>query len=384
MSIARFVTLLGAIVAVFLITLTMRPLAPLTLITNPLFAIGFGAPLVLHLSSLPRWRELAATIVLGMALSLGAVQLAGVNAFPQWIVGFGVASTIVLGVRALRRDRDALLFLLPSAIALFFTMEVSLFLDIISTVPRLTYDAHAYVADYPFGGAVSFRVGQLFASVPLIGILCTAIYLAPPPGLIFIYALQVKSKTSPRMDIVSTLVLMGAAGYALYFLVPACGPKFVFPSFPQQPPDPEPLIGTLIAAPRAPRNAIPSLHMASALIAYIHARRHGRIARAVAAVFVLGTFLGTMGTGEHYFVDLVVAAPFTATMYWLLERRFARAAAPAAVLFVWLWMLRFHDRLLFEQPWMAWAILGAACAVSYSSFFSRSHSVPIRSKPMTA
>ncbi|PYQ25753.1 MAG: hypothetical protein DMF56_26580 [Acidobacteria bacterium] len=38
---------LGAIVCVFVITLFFRPLAPRMLIVNPLFAIGFGAPLVL-------------------------------------------------------------------------------------------------------------------------------------------------------------------------------------------------------------------------------------------------------------------------------------------------------------------------------------------------
>jgi hypothetical protein len=39
----------------------LEPVSLHTLITNPLFAIGFGGPLVLHLTSLPRWRELAGT-----------------------------------------------------------------------------------------------------------------------------------------------------------------------------------------------------------------------------------------------------------------------------------------------------------------------------------
>src|SRR4030095_11071931 len=111
------------------------------------------------------------------------------------------------------------------------------------------------------GSAISFRVGQLFAAYPIVDAICTAIYLAPPPGLIYVYALEAKSKQPPRVDIVTTLVLMGGVGYSLYFLLPACGPKFVFPSFPHIPPDP-PL--ALMHAPPAPRNAMPSLHMASA------------------------------------------------------------------------------------------------------------------------
>ncbi|HJQ40756.1 MAG TPA: phosphatase PAP2 family protein [Thermoanaerobaculia bacterium] len=335
MPVRRFVWLLAALVCVFVATLFFRPLAPRELITNPLFAIGFGAPLVLHLSSLPRWKELLATALLGVALSL---------VIGNWIIGLGLGSTAVL---AFRRNW---LFLLPSLIALVFTLEVSLFLQLISTVPRLTYDAFLYHADLAYGTAISFRVGQLFAAYPIVGAICTAIYLAPPPGLIYVYALEAKSKQPPRVDIVTTLVLMGAVGYSLYFLLPACGPKFVFPSFPRLPSSP-PL--ALIAAPHAPRNAMPSLHMASALIAYVHARRFGRIASAVALLFVIGTFLGTMGTGEHYFIDLVAAIPFTAMMFLLLARRFVRAIEPALLLFASL--VLFRSVLL--TPLLAWLLL---------------------------
>ena len=350
MSIRRFIWLLALVALAFVVTIFFKPLSPRALITNPLFAIGFGAPLVLHLSSLPKWKELAATAVLGIVVTLVVVQLAQQNQFPQWIFGFGVASTIVL---AIRRN---LLFLLPSLITLIFTLEVSLFLEIISTYPPLTYDALAYVADASFGAPISFRVGQMFVTYPIIGAICTAIYLAPPPGLIFVYALQAKAKEPPEIDIVTALLAMGVAGYALYFLFPACGPKFVFPSFPNHPPDAAKLTGVILRGPFAPRNAVPSLHMASAFIAFIHARRLGRVATLVAAIFVIGTFFGTMGTGEHYFVDLVVALPFTVAMHALLERRFVHVIAPTVVYFVWLWVMRFHG----DVTWLVWLMLLAA------------------------
>jgi len=104
--------------------------------------------------------------------------------------------------------------------------------------------------------------------------------------------------------------------------------------------------------------------MASALIAFLHARRFGKIATIAAGIFVLGTFLGTMGTGEHYFVDLVVAVPFTMAMHALFERRFTRAIAPALAFFAWLYLLRFHNRLLLETPWLAWAMLGVTSGIS--------------------
>ena len=46
---------------------------------------------------------------------------------------------------------------------------------------------------------------------------------------------------------------------------------------------------------------VPLLHST-----YWHARPYGRWAKIVAAVFIAGTFLATMGLGEHFFVDLVV------------------------------------------------------------------------------
>jgi hypothetical protein len=350
-SIRRFVWVLAAVVCVFVATLFFMPLSLRTLITNPLFAIGFGAPLVLYISSLPRIEESFGTFLLGMVLSFFVGLLAGVSSFPQWIIGFGLASTIVLAVRG------SWLFLLPSLIALFFTLEVSLFLDIISTFPRVTYDALLYAADGALAGPISFRVGQFFASEPLIGAICTAIYLAPPPGLIYVYALEAKSKTPPRVDIVTTLVAMGAAGYALYFIVPACGPRFAFFGFPDHFPEE---VADLVQSPHGPRNAMPSLHMASALIAYAHSRRFGRIAIIASVIFVIGTFFGTMGTGEHYFVDLVVAIPFTAMMFALLQQRWRRAIEPAILLFAWLFLLRFGVL----QPLVLWPmlILSIVCA----------------------
>ena len=349
MSIRRFAWVLGAIVCVFAVTLFFHPLAPRMLILNPLFAIGFGAPLVLYISSLfvgaaalsgtataggsgRHIDESFGTFLLGTALSFVIGQLAGVSSFPQWIIGFGLASAIVLAVRG------NWLFLLPSLIALFFTLEVSLFLEIISTYPPATFDALLYAADGALAGPISFRVGQLFSSDPLIGAICTAIYLAPPPGLIYVYALEAKSKTPPRVDIVTTLVAMGAVGYSLYFIVPACGPKFAFFGFPDHLPEE---VADLVKSPHGPRNAMPSLHMASALIAYAHARRFGRIAIIASLIFVIGTFFGTMGTGEHYFIDLIVAIPFTAMMFMLLQRRWLRAIEPAILLFAWLFLLRF-------------------------------------------
>jgi hypothetical protein len=55
--------------------------------------------------------------------------------------------------------------------------------------------------------------------------------------------------------------------------------------------------------------------MASVLLAYWQARPYGPWARTAAAVFLGGTMMATLGMGEHYVVDLVVAMPLSLAVY---------------------------------------------------------------------
>jgi hypothetical protein len=377
-TIRRFGFLLGAVSALMALTegaalLHLVPhLAPLSLhalLTNPLFAIGFGCPLVLHLSSLPRWRECAAAVVTGLVAAY-AVSLLARQATPlQLVIGLGIGSAIVLAVRSLSANlesrREALLFLLPALVALIFTLEVAMFLEFISRYRSETFDSFAYVVDLSFGSAISFEVGRLFHAFPIVGGVCTAIYLAPPPALIFVYALQVKRKPHPRVDIVTLLLIMGGIGYGLYFLFPVAGPRFAFAGFPATLPSLGSLIGRAIAVALAPRNGVPSLHMASALIAFTYARRYGKWAVSAAVIFLIGTFLATMGVGEHYFFDLVVALPFTTAAHALLlpalalRRRIALALPSALLFFGWLAVARFFAPVLLRLPFLSWIALAA-------------------------
>ena len=60
----------------------------------------------------------------------------------------------------------------------------------------------------------------------------------------------------------------------------------------------------------APRNAMPSVHVAATLLVFWNSIGWPKWARAITAVFLLLTVLATLGFGEHYLVDLVVAVPF--------------------------------------------------------------------------
>ncbi|HEY1376178.1 MAG TPA: phosphatase PAP2 family protein, partial [Gemmataceae bacterium] len=255
----------------------------------------------------------------------------------------------------------ALVYLLPALVALVFTLEAGLYMNFTAAHFPATCDARAYAVDGAFGFQPSFATGRLFAAQPWLMVLCAVIYFAPSPTLVFVYTLQVRAKRPPPVDVVTVLLVLVLVGYAFYFLFPVCGPGFAFGErFPNHPPpagdvlaQPPPL-----AKPDAWRNGMPSLHFGSVLLGYWHARPFGRWAKLVAGVFVAGTFLATMGLGEHYLADLIVALPFTLMVQaactpvrprWLV---FGGAAALTAC---WYAVL-YDDGVLRYVPEFVWAL----------------------------
>ena len=109
----------------------------------------------------------------------------------------------------------------------------------------------------------------------------------------------------------ASFTVAAVGGFVLYNLFPAVGPIHVFG---KQFPDLAPPAGLapfqLVAAGEAPRNAMPSVHIAMALLILWNSRLGPRVWRVVAAVLLGITVLATLGFGEHYLVDLLVAAPF--------------------------------------------------------------------------
>ena len=101
--------------------------------------------------------------------------------------------------RGSERERAAALaFLLPAAVALVITLEAGIFLYFIKGICPTTFDPSAYVADAAYGTQWSFDIGRLFAEAPLLKFVCYGIYVAPPPALVFVYALQTRALRPPR------------------------------------------------------------------------------------------------------------------------------------------------------------------------------------------
>jgi hypothetical protein len=91
-----------------------------------------------------------------------------------------------------------------------------------------------------------------------------------------------------RSDCARSLALSTAASPFFYSMFPAVGPAWV-------------------STPGAARNCFSSMHMTWALLLLLYAPSR---LRWFAGVFVLLTLGATLGLGEHYIIDLVVALPY--------------------------------------------------------------------------
>jgi hypothetical protein len=172
-----------------------------------------------------------------------------------------------------------------------------------------------------------------------------AVYQSLLGLMILWYGLLLCSKNGRARPFLIASILTFVAGPCLYLIVPARGPRHAFGGlFPYGDPVVSPVLIKLDGWP----NAMPSLHVATALLFVFFAGRTLTL-RAAAWAFLAGTVLSTLAF-EHYVIDLVVAAPFACFVTWTAEGRFGRAAAGFALVLAWLLTIRFFSPALIGHP----------------------------------
>ncbi|MGH9200495.1 MAG: cytochrome P450, partial [Vicinamibacterales bacterium] len=130
------------------------------------------------------------------------------------------------------------------------------------------------------------------------------------------------------------------------------------------------------------RNAMPSLHFGSVLLATWHVWSYGPMVQIVSLVFLAGTVLATLGLGEHYLIDLVVALPFTLAVHAACtptRDRYTQARARALVVSIglialWYAVLFRGTSFLHSWPVLTWglslATLGVVVALERGLYWS--------------
>ena len=293
----------------------------LNLEKNPMLESAMAGAFLIHMRARPKPAEWLSALALGSVFTIAYAWLHhgygnSWSAAPFAYATFlGLGSLMVLmtqvfiGSRAVRRLHRDTLF---AAVAFpYFSFVLAFYLNWTATLQHTTHDLSLYGFDESLQWKPSALIGGLMASSPLLAMVAMLVYQSLPLAICFLVAVEREAPGRFQARILPLFVAVGLAGASLHNMFPALGPLHFFG---QDFPGNLPLLSNLMLQPvahiAATRNAMPSVQFASAILIWWNAARLERGWRYLAAVTVALTFLAALGSGQHYFADLVVAIPF--------------------------------------------------------------------------
>jgi hypothetical protein len=188
-------------------------------------------------------------------------------------------------------------------------------------------DELLFVFDRHFG-YIEFVLGRWLHAVPFLTRLSVWGYWCIPLPLVAVY-LSLPRDVGPRGHgkMWLSFALLGITCFFFYQVCPAAGPIYLFPkAFPFHIPVLRSPHARLM--PSSILNATPSVHFAIALLMLLYSRYCRRAVQIGAAIFALVTVVATLGLGEHYFIDLIVAVPFTVAVDGVSDCLYDRSQRP--------------------------------------------------------
>jgi len=236
-------------------------------------------------------------------------------------------------------------------------------LPIYSWLYPQTYDAYLLKWDGALGFQPSFELGRVLLAHPLIWNLTTVVYYAVPFWIITLYASH-RKQAQQSVAILEVLLSFMIVGFFLYGFYPAVGPSHAFRSFPNYPPKFSEIVMRRITIPDGPRNCMPSLHFAAVLLLFWNSYVWPNWGRVLCCISVFLVAFATLGLGEHYLADLVVAFPFCLLMqsFWtqilpFSNREKFRALIVGATLTVtWFALLRYGMMIFIFWRALSWIL----------------------------
>lgn len=347
---------------------------------EPFFAASLASVALVHFRVRPEWSD--AFLVLACMLAFAVVDFRILHYTPApvaWISFLGLGSFLVLAVRAVWAPPAERKLLNYAWIPLFFSVGTgclapALFTYMDAAHPK-TLDLYLLSFDLSLRMQWSFLAGRLFAHWGWLHVVGYLFYIALPIPIALIYGGQLVRIREKSFPVVLAFIVTAPLGALFYNLFPACGPVFLFKqAFPFRPfpiADVPRLVLESVAI-QGPRNAIPSLHVAWTLLAWWYSRGLSWWERSVVFTFLAFTLLSTLGTGEHWFIDLIVAFPFalmvqaicTYSLSWKDARRIAPFLFGLLLTLAWFAMLRFAPKLFWTSPVVPWALVIGTVALT--------------------
>jgi hypothetical protein len=343
-------------------------------------AMALGSAVVTLLVVQPSWTNFASVAVCSIVLAGLDYRVMGFQ--PRFMAAFsfaGLSGLAVLGARTIwARNQDRTLFLyafLPAVLFVASDYMASTLLDYTEMLHPKTFDLYLYSVDSSLRVQFSFSLGQMFARYPWFRFAGSLFYIALPVPLALVYAAHLRLKNKNAFPVMLAFLVTGPIGVLFYNMVPACGPVHIFrQDFPWHPLSTSQAMHMVLETIplKGARNAIPSLHMAWVLLAWWSSKGLSRWIRVIALAFVIFTVLATLGIGEHYFVDLVVAFPFAVMVQalCLYPLPFKSGSRRVAFLFgtfaslAWMALISFATPFVWISPVIPWTMVIATISLS--------------------
>lgn len=355
---------------------------PSTFELNPTFSFTLLGAFVIFAWSRPARSAWLAVFLLAVGLRAACARLMGGfgGYYGAWWISWGaflgIASLIVLASQtALSRDRlhnsvrhSRRQTFYAGAVFPLCSLLIGYTVPLTTWLRPRTYDAFLLAFDGSLGFQPSFVLGRFLPVGSKLWSLTAIAYYVLPLVVCILYAAHLASERAgerqsvPILALFLSLILVGFLQYGIY---PAVGPRPAFGDlYPWNPPSLASIAIQPMTVPDAPRNCMPSLHLAGALAILWNSRFWPPWARLLTVLFLCVTIFSTLALGEHYLVDLVVAVPFTLIFQaaWTVCVPFAdsvrrRAMVVGTILTAgWFVLLRYGLRLFLISPAISWGL----------------------------
>jgi hypothetical protein len=349
-------------------------------LSSAFLAIALISVVIVDLRVCGLWPD--AILLVGLTSLLAVIDFRWLHYTPHFMAWFsfiGLSSLLLLALHAIWEEGDRRKLILYAFVPslLFVTSEwyASDMLQLTEKLHPRTLDLYLYSFDGSLGVQLPFLMGQAFAMWPWFKIAGELFYVGLPIPIALVYSghlLRTREKAFPAM---AAFLFTGPIGIIFYNIFPALGPIHLLRGgFPWHPVDSDVLRRVLLEPVplRGPRNAIPSLHMGWVLLTWWYSRGLSLMERSITMLFVVLTFCATMGTGEHYFIDLVVAYPFALFMMalcawppvWNGRSQLTTLFFGLFSVLAWLIALREAPHFFWVSPIIPWTACAATVALT--------------------
>ncbi len=350
-----------------------------TTFTSPFFAVALVSVCIFHIAVRRALHDVLG--LLGTAAFFAYTDFAILH-YPvrnvAWLSFLGLGSFLVLALRLVWEPRTntklLALALIPSLLFMSSDWTAYYLLAYTEKLHPRVLDLNLYAFDATLRVQLPFLIGQWFQKLSWFRAISFFFYIALPIIIAVIYTGLLLRNTRRSLSAMAAFLVTGPIGILFYNLLPAMGPIYIFQeTFPWHPLSLAQVQKLLIEpmAIHGPRNAIPSLHMAWVILAWWFSRGLSPWRRVLTALFVLFTFLSTMGLGEHYFVDLVAAVPFSLfikslcsfELPWTSSNRLRGFVCGLGFVGAWITLLRLAPKAFLFSALPPWALITLTVAI---------------------